>query len=55
MQGEEGIVTYFDLDVIKNKTVRDSYINAKAITMESKKQIILNLNQIIKALEDMRY
>jgi hypothetical protein len=55
MQGEEGVVTYFDLEVIKNKTVRDSYINAKAITMESKKQIILSLNQIIKALEDMRY
>ena len=55
MQGEEGIVTYFDIETIKNKTIRDSHVNSKTITLNTRKQIVSKLNQIIKALEYTRH
>ena len=54
MQGEEGIVTYFDIEIIKNQKTkkRDSYINAGIITKELTKQIISKINEVAKILQD---
>lgn len=53
MQGEEGIVTYFDIEIIKNQKTkkRDSYINAGIITKELTKQIISKINEVAKILQ----
>lgn len=55
MQGEEGVVTYFDIERIKNQKTRerDSYINTKRVTKESTKQIVIRLNQLTKKLEEI--
>jgi hypothetical protein len=54
MQGEEGIVTYFDIEIIKNQKTkkRDSYIHAGIITKELTKQIISKINEVAKVLQD---
>jgi hypothetical protein len=54
MQGEEGIVTYFDIEIIKNQKTkeRDSFINTGIITKELTEQIISKLNEVAKILQD---
>jgi hypothetical protein len=56
MQGEEGVVTYFDIEIIKNQKTRerDSYINTKRISREVSKQIIIKLNEVAKTLQKIR-
>ena len=55
MQGEEGVVTYFEIETIRNKKTkeRDFYINTKRVTKESTDQIIGKLNQIVKCLQEI--
>jgi hypothetical protein len=55
MQGEDGVVIYFDIERIKNQKTkeRDSYINTKRITKEVTKQIVTRLNQLTKKLEEI--
>jgi hypothetical protein len=54
MQGEEGIVTYFDIEKIKSNATKDSHVNSKSITLNTRKQIVSRLNQIIRAIEHIR-
>jgi hypothetical protein len=55
MQGEEGAVTYFEIDTIRNRKTkeRDSYINTKRVTKESTDQIVSRLNQVAKVLQEI--
>ncbi|MBV9667693.1 MAG: hypothetical protein JO327_06140, partial [Nitrososphaeraceae archaeon] len=53
MQGEEGVVIYFDIETIKNQKTneKDSYINSKRITIDSTNQILSKLNEVEKTLQ----
>ena len=53
MQGEEGVVIYFDIEMIKNQKTneKDSYINSKKITIDSTNQILSKLNEVEKTLQ----
>ncbi|HZC20039.1 MAG TPA: hypothetical protein VE223_00185 [Nitrososphaeraceae archaeon] len=53
MQGEEGVVIYFDIEMIKNQKTneKDSYINSKRITIDSTWQILSKLNEVEKTLQ----
>ena len=55
MQGEEGAVTYFEIDTIRNRKTkeRDSYINTKRITREMTDQIVSEFNQVVKLLQEI--
>jgi hypothetical protein len=55
MQGEEGIVTYFDVETIRNQKTkkRDPYINTGRITKESTSRIANKLNQVAKILREV--
>ena len=49
MQGEEGIVTYFEIETIRNKRTkeRDFYINTKRVSKESTEQILGKFNHVV--------
>jgi hypothetical protein len=53
MQGEEGIVTYFEIETIRNKRTkeRDFYINTKRVSKESTEQIVSKFNHVIKVFQ----
>ena len=55
MQGEEGAVTYFEIDTIINRKTKekDSYINTKRVTKEMTDQIVSKLNQVVKLLQEI--
>lgn len=55
MQGEEGAVTYFEIDTIRNRKTkeRDAYINTKRVTREMTDQIVSKLNQVVKLLQEI--
>jgi hypothetical protein len=55
MQGEEGVVTYFDIEMIRNQKTkkRDSYINTKRITIDPTNQILSKLNEVEEILQYM--
>jgi hypothetical protein len=55
MQGEEGAVTYFEIDIIRNRKTkeRDSYINTKRVTKETTDQIVSKLNQVVELLQEI--
>jgi hypothetical protein len=55
MQGEEGVITYFDIEALKNKKTqeRDSYIDTKRINTELTEKIIRKLNEIATTLHDI--
>jgi len=52
MQGEEGVVTYFDIERVKNQKTRetDSFINTKRITKEVTGQIVNIFNEVSNTL-----
>ncbi|MFB5599634.1 MAG: hypothetical protein ACE5SW_05330 [Nitrososphaeraceae archaeon] len=54
IQGEEGIISYFDIEVIKNKKsgIRDTYIDTKSINNHTTSQIVNELNKVISMLRD---
>jgi hypothetical protein len=55
MQGDEGVVTYFDIETVKNKKTkeRDSYIDTKRIDIQLAEKIIHKLNEMTTTLHDM--
>jgi hypothetical protein len=57
MQGEEGVVTYFDIEAIKNKKTkqRDSYIDTKRIDTRLTEMIIHSLNEVTTTLRNISY
>lgn len=54
IQGEEGIISYFDIEVIKNKKsgIRDTYIDTKSINNHTTSQIVNELKKVISMLRD---
>jgi hypothetical protein len=55
MQGEEGIVIYFDVETIRNQKTkkRDPYINTGRIAKELTSRIVNKLNQVAKILREV--
>jgi hypothetical protein len=55
MQGEEGIVTYFEIETIRNKRTkeRDFYINTKRVLKESTEEILSKFNQVVEVFHGM--
>ena len=53
MQGEEGIVTYFEIETIRNKRTkeRDFYINTKRVSKESTEQILDKFNHVVEVFQ----
>ena len=56
MQGEEGIVSYFEIEIIKNKTgKRDSYIDTKKFSNKETTETITNkLDEITSLLREIK-
>jgi hypothetical protein len=54
-QGEEGVVTYFDIEAIKNKKTkeRDSYVDTKRIDVEVTEQIVHKLSEVGRTLHNI--
>jgi predicted methyltransferase len=54
-QGEEGVVTYFEIEGIKSKKTkeRDSYVDTKRIDVELTEQIVCKLNEVAIALQNI--
>ncbi|MDQ6863472.1 MAG: hypothetical protein M3044_06580, partial [Thermoproteota archaeon] len=52
MQGEEGFVTYFDIEKVKNQKTKetDSYINTKRMTKELTGQVVTILGEVANTL-----
>jgi len=52
MQGEEGAVTYFDIEKVKNQKTKetDSYINTKRMTKELTEQVVTILGEVANTL-----
>lgn len=48
MQGEVGVVCYFDIETIKNKHTKktDSYVNLKILNQENKTELLNNFNTV---------
>ncbi|MFL6356549.1 MAG: hypothetical protein ACJ71C_08325, partial [Nitrososphaeraceae archaeon] len=54
-QGEEGVVTYFDIEAIKSKKTkeRDSYVDTKRIDVELTEQIVHKLSEVGRTLHNI--
>jgi hypothetical protein len=52
MQGEEGVVTYFDIEKVKNQKTKetDSYINTKRMTKELTEQVVNIFSEMANTL-----
>jgi tmRNA-binding protein len=57
MQGEEGVVTYFDIEAIKNKKTkqRDSYVDTRRIDTRLTEMIIHSLNEVTITLHNLSH
>jgi len=57
IQGEEGVISYFDIEIIKNKKsgIRDTYINTKNIKSDTTNQIVNKLNEVISIIRNSRH
>ncbi len=56
MQGEEGVTTYFDIEVIKNKktNAREAYINTNKVKKDDVDEVARELVKVAKALMKAR-
>lgn len=56
MQGEEGVTTYFDIEVIKNKKTRarEAYLNTEKIKKDDADAVAAELTKVAKALKKAR-
>jgi hypothetical protein len=54
MQGEEGLVTYFDVETIRNQkmAIGDPYVNTKRVTKEHTNRISSELNKLANRLKN---
>jgi hypothetical protein len=52
MQGEEGVITYFDIERVKNQKTKeaDSFINTKRMTKEVTGQVVSIFNEVANTL-----
>ena len=52
MQGEEGVTTYFDIEVIKNMKTkkRDAYLETRAVSAEWVDKIAAELDRVVETL-----
>jgi hypothetical protein len=52
MQGEEGVVTYFDIEKVKNQKTKetDSYINTKRMKKELTEQVVSIFSEMANTL-----
>ncbi len=57
MQGEEGITTYFDIEVIKNKKMkkREAYLDTGKIAKQETDEVSSELADILKALKSLTH
>lgn len=55
MRGEEGIITYSNIEKLNAKDESDSYINTKRMTREVTAQIVNILNEVVDALHEVRH
>ena len=55
MQGEEGVVTYFDVEAIKSKKIkeRDPHVDTKRIDVELTEQIVAKLGEVTRTLHNI--
>ena len=55
MQGEEGVVTYFDIEKVKSQKTNDSdhYINTKKMTKEVTRQVVDIFNEVANTMQVM--
>jgi hypothetical protein len=55
MQAEEGVVTYFDIEAVKNKKTkeRDSYFDTKKVDTQLTEKIVDKLNVMLTTLHDI--
>ena len=55
MQGEEGVVTYFDLEKVKRQKTNetDSYINTKRMTKEVTGQVVSIFNEVANTMREV--
>lgn len=53
MQGEEGIVTYFEIETIRNRRTkeRDVYLNTKRVSKESTQQILSKFSHVVEVFQ----
>jgi hypothetical protein len=53
MQGEEGLVTYFDVETIRNQKMakEDPYVNTERVTKEHTNRISSELNKLANRLK----
>ena len=53
MQGEEGVVTYFEIEAARNQkaTISDPYINTENVTQNSTDRVVDKLNQVAIVLK----
>jgi uncharacterized protein with ATP-grasp and redox domains len=55
MQGEEGVVTYFDIEKVRSQKTNDSdpYINTKKMTKEVTRQVVDIFNEVANTMQVM--
>ena len=55
MQGQEGVITYFEIETIKNKKnrTRDPYINTKIVSKDSATNIYYELEEIYSVINSL--
>jgi hypothetical protein len=53
MQGEVGVVTYFDIETIRNQkaTIRDPYVNTERVTKDLTNCVVNQLDEVADVLK----
>ncbi|MCJ7637370.1 MAG: hypothetical protein MUO21_07755 [Nitrososphaeraceae archaeon] len=56
MQGEEGVVSYFEIEIIKNKITgkREPYLDTKKFNKEITEIVTSRLSEIVSSLKELR-
>jgi len=56
MQGEEGVTSYFDIELVKNKKTkaREAYLNTGKIKKDDTYSIIAELDSVATALKKVK-
>jgi hypothetical protein len=56
MQGEEGVISYFEIETIKNKKTgkREPYLDTKKFNKEITEIVTSKLNEIASSLKELR-
>jgi len=56
MQGEEGVTSYFDIELVKNKKTkaREAYLNTGKIKKDDTYSVIAELDSVATALKKVK-